>query len=394
VTYERRVVIVGGGFGGVRAALDLANKSEVSVRLVTPDKFFDYHSALYRSATGRSPLEVAIPLADFFEFATNVEVVRDRAAQLDDQQQQLHGESGAVYHYDELILALGNTTDYYNIPGLKQYSFSVKGIHDALRLKRHLHQRLIDGEVEHTYAIVGAGATGVELAAEMVPYLRRIRRKHGLSGDDFHVVLIEAGPQVLGAMLPEFAQRVQQRLKKLGVTLLLSTAVEGETAEQLRLPEQIIRSRTVIWTAGVTNSQFFTDNHQFELGKLNRVEVDEHLRALDHVYVIGDSAATRYTGMAQTALHDAKFVASDILHRQRGKQPQPYEPERPIYAIPVGPRWAAVLWGKTTIYGFLGFILRRLADLRLYLRFLPFLKALTTWQYGFKDDEACEVCGQ
>jgi NADH dehydrogenase FAD-containing subunit len=97
--------------------------------------------------------------------------------------------------------------------------------------------------------------------------------------------------------------------------------------------------------------------------------------------------------MAQTAMYDAQFITGNILRQVRGKVAREYVPKKPIYAIPVGARWAAVLWGGVRIYGRLGWMLRRLADLRLYITFLPPRKALTAWHYGSVVDEApCPIC--
>ena len=393
MTKVRKVIIVGAGFAGVHAALKLANKSGFDVKLISPSSYFEYHAALYRSATGRSPLEVAIPLEDFFAYAKNVEIVQDKIIQLNTTEQKIIGESDSIYNYDELILALGNDTEFYGIKGLEKYSFGVKSVNEALRLKRHLHDHLTTQHSESSYVVVGGGATGVELAAEMMSYLRRVRKKHGLENSYFKVYLVEAADQVLGALPTKFARRVEARLKEVGVEILLSTAVESETAEDIKLPNMNIATHTVVWTAGVKNNQFFVQNDGiFKLGKLRRVEVNEHLEAYDNIYVVGDSANTKYSGMAQTALYDSSFVVNNLLRTNRGKSRQKYLSKKPVYAIPVGKRWAAVLWGDTEIYGRLGWLLRRSADLRLYLSFLPPRKALIVWHYGMLDEETCKTC--
>ncbi len=389
-----RVVIVGGGFGGVRSAIKLANKPGFDVKLIASQSYFEYHAALYRSATGRSPLEVAIPLRDFFAFAKNVEVVEDRAAGLSANERTLVGASGSIYPYDTLILALGNVTEFYGIKGLEEYAYGVKTINEALRLKRHLHEQLIAKNTDKHYVVVGAGATGVELAAELTAYIKKLRKKHGIS-DRFSVDLVEAGPRLLGLMPASFSRRAERRLKHHDVTMYLNTPVKSEDIDSLHLPNGEIRSHTVIWTAGVTNNPFFAKFPDvFKLGKSNRVAVDGYLSAAPGIYVIGDSADTVYSGMAQTALHDANFVAENLLRQARGQASLAYAPKKPIYAIPVGPRWAMVLWGKVQLQGRVGWILRRLADLRLYLNFLPLRKALITWKYGFKYEEICPICKQ
>lgn len=387
-----KVVIVGGGFAGVRAALKLANKTSFEVKLISAQTYFEYHAALYRSATGRSPLEVAIPLADFFEYAKNIEVINDKIIGLDPKNKTITGESGSDWQYDTLILALGNVTQYFGIKGLQQYSYGVKTVHEALGLKRHVHEDLVNHHSDLNYVVIGAGATGVELSAELIAYLHSTRRKHKIKRA-FSLELVEASPQVLPALPANFTKRVQERLAKIGVKLYLNSPVKSETAQSITLPSGNIKSHTVVWTAGIENNPFFTEHlHVFKVGKLGRAKVNEYLQAAPDIYVLGDSADTKYSGMAQTALHDATFVANNLIRAVNNKPMRKYEPARPVYAIPVGPRWTAVLWGKVKIYGFAGWILRRLADLRLYLMFLPLDKAFTTWRYGMVLEESCPIC--
>src|SRR5579864_8579025 len=102
----KRVVIVGGGFGGIRTALQLSRDPDFEIKLIADQSYFEYHAALYRSATGRSPLEVAIPLEDFFKKTRRVEVINDRIDKLDSHHKTVGGSSGSAYHYDVLVLAL------------------------------------------------------------------------------------------------------------------------------------------------------------------------------------------------------------------------------------------------------------------------------------------------
>ena len=387
-----QVVIVGGGFGGVRAALKLANHKEFSVKLISENSYFEYHAALYRSATGRSPLEVAIPLREFFRKTKNVEVVQDKIAEIKPDEHRLSGVSGSHWRYDALILAVGSVTTYFGIKGLKRYSHGVKSIHQALELKHYLHNNLISGHDESNYVVIGGGATGVELSAELTSYLASIRRRHRLPQGQFSVNLIEAAPRLVPQLPAGYGDRIQRRLLKLGVKLFLGTAVTSETYKAIYLPDGSIKTHTVIWTAGVTNNPLFAAHDFFQFGKGQKVKVDRYLRAAKDVYVIGDSADTAYSGMAQTALYDANFVTDNLFRRVHGKAAKTYRAKRPIYAIPVGAGWSAVRWGKLEIYGWLGWVLRRLADLRLYLKFLPLKKALTTWRYGIVIEEDCLTC--
>ncbi|MBC7942942.1 FAD-dependent oxidoreductase [Candidatus Saccharibacteria bacterium] len=388
-----RVVIVGGGFAGVRAALNLANKPDFDVVLVSKQAYFEYHSALYRSATGRSPLEVAISLTDFFAKDSNIKVIEDEIIHLDHQNKLVAGFSQSAYHYDVLILAVGVVTQYFGIKGLPEFSHSVSTIKEALELKRRLHEDLVaGGRVERNYVVIGGGATGVELSGELISYLNHVRRRHGIKAK-FNVDLIEASSNLLPSLPTVFTDNIKQRLKHLGIKLYFNTAVKSETIDEIELPRGEIKSHTVVWTAGITNNPIFAKYpNLFQFGKGGKVIVDQYLETQPGIYVLGDGASTLYSGMAQTAIHDANFVTGNLKRMLANTQRLSYKPKKPIYAIPTGPRWAAVLWGKFEVYGYAGWILRRLADLRLYLTFLPLTKALAAWRAGFTIDETCPIC--
>lgn len=391
--FVMKIVIVGGGFGGIRAALDLAGYEPFKVTLISDISYFEYHAALYRSATGRSPLEVAVPLSDFFHGAKNIEVVEDKVTEFDVAGKTVKGESGSTWQYDSLILAAGSVTNYFGIKGLETYSYGVKSINQVLELKRHLHDSLVAGHEEQNYVVVGAGATGVELAGELSAYLKRIRRLHRL-GQNYTIHLIEAADKILPQLSRRFTGPLERRLKKLDVKLQLGTPILAETYEGIQLPGQTISSHTVIWTAGMTTNPLLAYNDQLKFTERHKVKVSKFLNGAESVYVIGDSADTKYSGMAQTALHDAKFVTANLKRQLAGKSPKAYKPARPVYAIPVGPHWSGVTWRKVRLYGYAGWVLRRLADLRLYLKFLPPAKALTVWRYGITVEEECETCGR
>ncbi len=388
-----RVVIVGGGFSGVRTALNLANNPDFNVVLVSKLPYFEYRSALYRSATGRSRREGAISLADFFAGDANIKVVQDEIIQIDDKKKLVAGLLPSAYHYDVLVMAVGNVTQYFGIKGLPEFSYGVNTIEEALELKHRLHDDLIEQHFpERNYVVVGGGPTGVELSGELVSYLKHVRARHHVK-TKFNVDLIEAGPRLLPSLPVSFTDRIKQRQKQLGVKVLFNTAVESETIDKIKLPRGELKSHTVMWTAGVTNNPLYAKFPAlFQLGKGGKVIVDQYLEAHPGIYVLGDGALTQYSGMAQTALHDANFLSTNLKRGLKDKVRLPYVPEKPIYAIPSGPYWAAVLWGKVSVFGYAGWALRRLADLRLYLTFLPVTKAWATWQSGFTVEESCSIC--
>jgi NADH dehydrogenase len=392
-TTKPHVIIAGAGFAGVRAALQLCRSGLFQVTIITPNDTFAYYPQFYHTATGGARSESALPLAELFA-GCEVSIVRDSVASLDPDHQTLTTAAGQAHHYDELILALGSVTNYFGIKGLEEFSYDIKSASGAERFKAHLHKQLVDHEEpDLNYVIVGGGPTGVELAAALGDYLKRIVALHGVRKPKYTIELIEAAPRLLPRSPEDMAAKVQRRLEKLGVKVMTGATVEGETADGLMVSGQEIKSQTVVWTAGVANNPFFKANAAcFTLAKNGRVEVDEHLETRPGVHVIGDNAVTPYGGMAQTAIVDANFAAADLTHKYRQQERPAYVPKPTISVIPVGGMWAAVLWGKVRIYGVIGWALRRAADLVAYHDIEHARNALRVWLQDNKHEDNCQTC--
>ncbi len=388
---KRKIVIIGGGFGGVKAALELAKCPEFHITLISAHADFRIYGTLYRVATGGSMKVASVPLTEIF---TNkgVELVIDKATKLDRQNCTVSTESGHVLSYHALICALGVTTNYFGIQGLEKFSFGIKSPAEADALKDHLHRQLVDdGKIDANYVVVGGGPTGVELAGALPEYIRKISKHHGLPKRKVHVDLIEASPRILPRMPKDISFRVKRHLKKSGVRVMTKKVVQAQTADALMVDNKPIRSHTVIWTAGVTNNPFFS-SQKFQLAANHKVRVDQFLQAEPGIYVIGDNADTPYSGMAQVALEDGKFVAENLRRIADGENPVPYHAKKPVYVVPAGSRWAAVLWGKVRIYGRLGWWLRRAADFMAYRDYEPWRMAVQRWLAEDDEEESCPTC--
>jgi NADH dehydrogenase len=358
---SKNIVIVGGGFAGVKAALELCKTPEFTVTLITKTNTFNYYPTLYKTATGGSRVISSMLLGEIFS-GKPVKIIVDTAAKIDRKTNTVLTESGRKITYDELILALGVVTNYFGIKGLDEFSQSMKSIDKAESLKANLNAQIRDaGKPDINYVVVGGGPTGVELAGALPGYVRHLMRKYRQELKPIHVDLIEAQPRLLPMGPERVSKAVAKRLKKMGVKIMTCKDVQGENADSIMVSGHPIASHTVVWTAGVTNNPFFKDNG-FTLGAHGKVEVNEFLQAEPHIYVIGDNANTQYSGLAQTALRDAVFVANHLVREAGGQKFVPYKPKRPVYVYPVGERWAAVVWGRVIIYGWLGWFLRTAAD--------------------------------
>jgi len=377
-----KITIVGGGFGGVKTALELSKNKQNKITLISDKPDFQYYPALYGTATGHSHLESWVPLGTIFADRDNIDVIIDSVTSLDPTAKKLEAGSGNTYHYEHLVLALGAVTTYFGIKGLDQYAFGIKSEAEIKELKQHLYQEMaVKREVEKHYVIIGGGPTGVELASALGSYIKRLRKHHGLPYGRIGVTLIEASPRLLPRMRPGTSKRVLRRLQKVGVSVQLGKKVESATADGLMVSGKPLSSHTIIWTSGVANNPFFAANSQhFELAKNGKVVVNEYMRTKDGIHVIGDNAFTPYSGLAQTALHDAVFIGRNFARHQQHKPLKKYKVVSPPVVVPVGENWAAFEWHFIRLYGWPASLLRRAADFIGYHDILPIGQALDTWR--------------
>lgn len=389
--HKLHVLIVGGGFGGIKAALELSKHDGVAVTLLSDRPDFRYYPSLYHTATGGLHNQSSIPLTDILP-TDKVTLALGTATKLDRDHKTITTTEGHIIPYDTLILALGVVTNYFGIKGLDKYSYGIKSLEEIQRFKTHLHKQLSDSQhPESNFIIIGAGPTGIELAGALPDYLRNIMHKHGINHRAVHVDLIEAAPRLLPHSSKTTSRAVRRQLRRLGVKLYLGQAVQGETIDSLMVNGKPITSHTVIWTAGTANHPFFKQNN-FAISDRAKVVVNQYLESEPHIYVIGDNAATPFSGLAQTALYDAQFVADNILKSLNHKKPIGYKPKQPITVIPAGPHWAAVDGKRFHFTGRKGWMVREVADFIGFHDYEPWWKAGEQWTTEFAHEETCPIC--
>lgn len=393
VNQKTRVLIVGGGFGGIKAALELSKGNHHDITLLSDKPIFQFFPTLYHTATGGASAESSLAINSILE-GKKITFKEGVAKTLDRKKKVITTEDGQTYHFDVLIVALGSVLNYFGIQGIADYAYNIKTPEAARKFKNHLHSQLTDLKApDLNYVIVGGGPTGIELAGSLKGYMTAVAKAHGIQHRAIHVDLVEAAPQLLSRMPKAMSRAIAKRLRRLGVKLYLGKMVGGETADMLMVDGKPIQSHTVVWTAGVTNHPFFRENN-FKLNERGKVVVDEYLQAEPDIYVIGDNADTKFSGMAQTALYDGTFVGRNLNRQAKGLLMDRYKPKEPIYVIPVGPGWAAVLWGKKQFYGWFGWVLRSLADLRGFKDYEPWWKAGEQWMTEFETEEDCPECAK
>lgn len=391
---KQQIVVVGGGFGGIKAALELSRNVEFAVTLISDKTDFRYNPTLFHTATGGVFRQSSIPLSEILE-GGNINFIQGKLVRLDrvTRSIELEGDD-RVMPYDKLVLSLGVVTNYFGIEGLQEYSYGIKSPEEVQRFKAHLHKLLDDdGKPDINYIIVGGGPTGVELAGALPTYMRQIMKRHGIKGRNINVKLIEAAPHILPRSAEKVSIAVCKRLRKLGVKVMTNKVIQGLDDDSLMVSSKDIPSHTVVWTAGTANNPFFKEN-DFNLTERGKVEVDEHLMAEDSIYVIGDNAHTPYSGLAQTAVYDGHYVVHDIEAKFHGNEGKNYKPKYPATVVPVGYGWAAFEYKRIHITGPLGWLIRQAADWIGYHDLEPWWKASQQWATEFGSEEDCEVCAK
>lgn len=392
----KHLVIVGGGFAGVRLARKLRRTKNVYITLISDSEEFRYCPALYRSATGHKVGVSRLPLEWMLLDCPNLNLIIDKALSVDVDTKKLNLESGQIIEYDEIVFAIGVVSTFFNIEGLHEYAYGMKTSQEVVKLRKHLHDTLmLDDEASRNFVVVGGGPTGVELAAGLGNYLRKIARKHRRSRKRINIWLVEGAPRLLPVMSERASRIAKRRLEKLGVKIRLNTKVTAGRLDELRTNEGPIPTHAIIWTAGAINNPFFADKADvFPVGERNKIKVNQYLQIRPSIYVIGDNAATKYSGLALTAVQNGNFVYKDIARRLNNKKRKAYNPAKPIQIVPIGDRSAVLQWGRLTIGGILPAILRRFADFIGYSDLMGPLRALTIWRASDTTEDNCQTCAR
>lgn len=367
-----RVVIVGGGFGGLEAARALA-RAECQITLIDQRNYHLFQPLLYQVATAAlSPSEIAWPLRHVLTRQANVRVVMTRAVGVDLDARSVTTEAG-TFAYDHLIIATGATHSYFGKPQWESAAPGLKSLEDATELRRRVLSAFERAETAApeqraallTFVVVGGGATGVEMAGAVAELARDAlsRDFRQIDPGQARVLLVEGGPRVLPALAPDLSSYAERALKGLGVEVRTGAMVTDLDAGGVVLGESRVEARTIIWAAGVAASSLaaaLAGEHD----RAGRVKVAADLSLPDRpeVFVVGDAAAMisdgrPVPGIAPAAKQAGKHAARQIAERLAGRPGQ--APFRYMHAgdlATIGRHAAAVQIGKVKLTGFVGWV--------------------------------------
>ena len=339
-----RVVVLGGGFGGIGAAKKLS-KSDVDVVLVDGHDYHTFQPLLYQVATGLlDQPAVGHPIRDLFHDQDNIRVHVDRVTGIDLEAREERFSELEPLGYDYLVLALGAEVNFFGVEGAAEHAFPLYTLADAVRLKDHLLERWEAADRKPELAddgalnivVVGGGPTGVETAGAVAELYRGVFSQDypDVAPEQARIVLVEASPEIFGMFKPELRSYTEEALVKRGVEVLTGEVVESVSPQRVKLKSgTVLQAHTLVWGAGLQGNELVR-SLGLELERGNRLAVDEELRLAQHpeVYAVGDIAAItdEKTGqvlpqLGSVALQSGEHAGETIALRAAGKETKPFK---------------------------------------------------------------------
>ena len=402
---EPRVVILGAGFGGLRAAQSLS-KAPVKVMLIDRNNYHLFQPLLYQVATASlSDEDIAHPLRAILREQENLEFLLANVTGIDLHSQKIFTDTDEI-PYDYLILAPGSETNFYGNESLSQNSFGLKSLQDAHRIRQHLlmqfekASREINPEERKallTFVVVGGGPTGVEMAGAISELAQVVVKKDipKLDVHEIRIVLLEATGKLVSHLQTDLSNNTVTALSRKGVEILFGSKVVDYDGEFIRLdPFQTFPARTLIWTAGVRASGLMDRLGLSQAGQ-NRIRVLPTLQlpGFSNAYVIGDAAYVENPQgkalpmTAPVAMQQATLAVRNILADIEGTRTHPFAFKDPGMMATIGRNQAVAQIGKFRFSGWIAWLIWLFVHLIQIIGFRNRLLVLFKWfwEYIFYD---------
>lgn len=406
--FAQRVVIIGGGFGGLYAAKELG-RAPVQVTLVDKRNFHLFQPLLYQVATGTlSPADISSPLRGILSGNRNTKVLMDEVVDIDSSQQTVILRGGEL-EYDTLIVATGVSHHYFGNDHWKPTAPGLKTVEDALEMRRRIFMAFEAAEKETdpdqrkawlTFVIVGGGPTGVELAGAIAELAFKTLKQdfRDIDTGEARILLLEGMDRILPPYPPELSAKAAESLTDLGVTICTKTLVTNienniVTAKQNDQIEQI-PAKTILWAAGVKASamgKVLEQRTGAALDRSGRVVVEPDLSIANHpnIFVVGDLA--NYThqdgkplpGVAPVAVQEGQYVARLIKERLSGKTIPPFRYNDSGSLAVIGQNKAVADLGRFKFSGPLAWLIWVFAHIYYLIEFDNKLIVLLQWGWNY-----------
>ncbi|MCI5052994.1 MAG: NAD(P)/FAD-dependent oxidoreductase [Simkaniaceae bacterium] len=366
-----RVVIVGGGFGGLNCAQKL-RRTRLEILMVDKSNHHLFQPLLYQVATAAlSPADIATPLREVLQDQKNASVIMGNVVSIDKEKNEIHLMNGDIIKFDYLVLAVGARHSYFGNDKWEALAPGLKTIADAINIRERVlisfetAERLDSYEEAKSFlnfVVIGGGPTGVEMAGSIAEIAHKTMFKNfrRIRPEKSKIFLIEGAPRVLPPFPEKLSHRAKRDLEKMGVKVLLDKIVTNVTDEGIYIKEEFIPAKNIIWAAGNQASPILK-TLDTELDRAGRVMVEPDLTVKGHpnIFVIGDAACVLgkdgkpLPAIAPTAIQQGRYVAS--LLRKKGKR-KPFKYFDKGSMATIGTARAVGYMGKLRITGFIAWV--------------------------------------
>ena len=400
---QRRVVIVGGGLGGLKLVSSLRD-TDFQVVLVDKNNYNQFPPLIYQVASaGLEPSNISFPFRRLFQGWKNFFFRMAEVQHIDTEEKAIKTSIGTI-HYDDLVLAAGATTNFFGNKNIEASALPMKSVSESMRLRNTILQNLERAETEDNearkqalmnIAIVGGGPSGVEIAGVLAEMKQTIlpRDYPDLDTSCMHIYLINATPRLLGAMSERSSREAEKALKELGVKVMTNCMVTDYVDKELVLKDgQRISAETVIWVSGIKANNI--DGIPTEsIGHAGRILVDRfnRVKGLKDVYAIGDQCIVEgdetypygHPQLAQVAIQQAKTLAKNLIRQEKGETEQPFSYHNLGTMATIGRKRAVVEIGKLKFGGFFAWLLWLVVHLRSILGVKNKTIVFLNWMWSY-----------
>ena len=400
---QRRVVVVGGGLGGLKLVSSLRD-TDFQVVLVDKNNYNQFPPLIYQVASaGLEPSNISFPFRRLFQGWKNFFFRMAEVQHIDTEEKAIKTSIGTI-HYDDLVLAAGATTNFFGNKNIEASALPMKSVSESMRLRNTILQNLERAETEDNearkqalmnIAIVGGGPSGVEIAGVLAEMKQTIlpRDYPDLDTSCMHIYLINATPRLLGAMSERSSREAERALKELGVKVMTNCMVTDYVDKELVLKDgQRISAETVIWVSGIKANNI--DGIPTEsIGHAGRILVDRfnRVKGLKDVYAIGDQCIVEgdeacpygHPQLAQVAIQQAKTLAKNLIRQEKGETEQPFSYHNLGTMATIGRKKAVVEIGKLKFGGFFAWLLWLIVHLRSILGVKNKTIVFLNWMWSY-----------
>ncbi|MDQ3088203.1 MAG: NAD(P)/FAD-dependent oxidoreductase [Acidobacteriota bacterium] len=396
-----KIIIIGGGFGGLQAAKELANKS-VQVTLIDKKNHHTFQPLLYQVATAvLSPGEIASPIRRILHRYKNVQVILGEVVDIDAEKQTVKLHDDSIIPFDYLILAAGARHSYFGHDDWENNAPGLKTLEDAVEIRRRVllafelaeRTAYLTGVKKHlNFIVIGGGATGVEMAGAIAGIARRALAK------DFNLIdtrralvqLFEGGDRILNSFAPELSAHAKKDLEDLGVEVYLNSFVTDIADGQVKVGEKWIKCDVAVWATGVAASPL-GKKLGVETDKAGRVFVNKDLTIPNHknIFVIGDMASLKQEngetvpGVAPAATQMAENACANILRDLQNEKRKDFKYWDKGSMATIGRNRAIVEAGRFKLTGFIAWLAWLFIHVISLIGFKNRLYVLSEWFWAY-----------